>query len=59
MKTEMDESCIDLEIDDDHYGLIADSISEWQGRIAEALNLTESDVTVIRCDYQLRYDLQK
>ena len=56
---EMDESCIDLEIDDDHYGLIADNISEWEGKIAETLNLTESDVTVIRFANQWRYDLQK
>ena len=31
-----------------HLGQIADSLAEWEGRIAEELSLTPSDVASIR-----------
>jgi hypothetical protein len=31
-----------------HLGLIADSMCEWEGRIAEALGLTEAEVKDIK-----------
>ena len=56
---------LDKEIDADndgvlkHLGQIADSMAEWEGRIAEELNLTPADVASIRTRYPNDLDLQK
>ena len=34
-----------------HLGQIADSLAEWEGRIADGLNLTRADVASIRRKY--------
>ena len=55
---------LDREIDCDncgvlkHLGLIADSMSEWEGPIAECLDLTTADVAAIRDKYRGELRLQ-
>ena len=41
-----------------HLGQIADSMTEWQGRISEELQLTQADVEGICMRYPNRLDLQ-
>ena len=36
------------EINSKHLGLIADSMSEWEGRIADELDLTSVDTAAIK-----------
>ena len=50
---------MEFEIDDMHFGQIADSMTEWEGRIAEALNLTEPTVNAIKSKHPQRLELQK
>ena len=46
---------LDLVLDGDgvskHLGQIADSMSEWEGRIADELGLKNADVAAIKNDY--------
>ena len=42
-----------------HLGLIADEITQWEGRIAEELGLKYSEVDVIKAAHPYRLDLQK
>ena len=42
-----------------HLGLIADSIREWEGRIAEELLLTSAEVETIKEKHKNKLDLQK
>ena len=41
-----------------HLGQIADSLAEWEGRIADGLNLTPADVASIRTKYPNDLKLQ-
>ena len=53
---------LDRVIDDDgpckHFGKIADSMREWEGPIAEQLDLTTPDIAAIRLKYQANLPLQ-
>ena len=42
-----------------HLGLIADEMTQWEGRIAEELGLTYAEVAVIKAAHPYRLDLQK
>ena len=42
-----------------HLGHIADSMCEWEGQIAEELELTPADVASIKNDHQNKLSLQK
>ena len=42
-----------------HVGLIADFMSEWEGRIAEALGLTPAEVQYIKGKHINEPNLQK
>ena len=46
-------------VENKHLGQIADSMSEWQGRIAEELGLTPPDVENIKYKYSHDMNLQK
>ena len=41
-----------------HLGRIADSLAEWEGKIADELNLTSADVASIRTKYPNDLKLQ-
>lgn len=41
-----------------HLGRIADSMSEWEGRIADELDLTPADVAAIKAKYPNELKLQ-
>lgn len=41
-----------------HLGKIADSMYEWQGRLADELGLMESDVETIKYKYPNQLNLQ-
>ena len=41
-----------------HLGLIADSMYEWEGAVAEALNLTFADVADIKTKHPRELKLQ-
>ena len=41
-----------------HLGLIADSLAEWEGPIADELNLTRADVVSIKLNHPQRFNLQ-
>ena len=41
-----------------HLGQIADSMTEWEGTIADNLDLTPSDVKAIKTKYQNELHLQ-
>ena len=41
-----------------HLGQIADSMYEWEGRIAEELELTSADVSAIRTKHPFDLKLQ-
>ena len=55
---------LDREIDYDnggvlkHVGKIADSMGEWEGRIAEGLSLKPADVAAIKVKYPSELHLQ-
>ena len=42
-----------------HLGEIADSMVEWEGKIAEELGLTDPEVEAIKCQWPLNIVLQK
>ena len=42
-----------------HLGRIADSITEWEGRIAEELELSDADIESIKQKHQSNLALQK
>ena len=41
-----------------HLGQIADSMSEWEGRIADELGLKNADVAAIKSEYPNKLRLQ-
>lgn len=41
-------SSLDREIEHKHLGRIGDTLSEWEGRIADELDLTSSDAATIK-----------
>ena len=41
-----------------HLGRIADSMDEWEGPVAEELNLTKADVAKIKLKYPIDLNLQ-
>ena len=41
-----------------HLGQIADSMCEWEGRIADELELKNADVAAIKCEYPNKLTLQ-
>ena len=41
-----------------HLGQIADSMAEWEGKIADELELTEVDVAGIKTQYPSKLKLQ-
>ena len=55
---------LDKEIDADnnkvlkHLGQIADSMTEWEGRISEELQLAPADVASIHTQYPKKLNLQ-
>ena len=55
---------LDLQLDSynqgvsQHLGKIADSIPQWEGAIAEALELTQVDVEAIKAKHPNKLDLQ-
>ena len=49
---------LDGDGDPKHLGQIADSISEWEGRIADELGLKKADVAAIKCEYPNKLKLQ-
>ena len=42
-----------------YLGRIADSMSEWEGSIAEQLGLTPADIATIKTEHSSRLQLQK
>ena len=48
---------LDAEVQDKQIGMIADSMSEWEGRIAEELELSRSNIACIKKMHK-RLDLQ-
>ena len=42
-----------------HLGEIADSIAEWEGKIAEELGLTDADIANIKCQWPSDHRMQK
>ena len=49
---------LDKEIDPKHLGKIADSMAEWEGRIADDLELTDVDVSSIKTKHPTNLRLQ-
>ena len=49
---------LNIEIQESHLGKIADSMAEWEGPIADQLNLTKSDVAGIKTEYPQKLNLQ-
>ena len=49
---------MDQVISNTHLGRIADSLSEWEGPIADNLELTPSDVAAIKTSYPSKLHLQ-
>ena len=51
-----------LDFDNDgvskHLGLIADSMYEWEGPVAEQLGLTAADIATIKTEYPGKLRLQ-
>ena len=41
-----------------HLGKIADSMDEWEGRVAEELMLTKVEIASIKTEYPLKLDMQ-
>ena len=50
---------LDTEVQEIHLGKIADSMTEWEGPIADRLELTASDVEEIKTKHQQKLKLQK
>ena len=46
------------EVQPRHLGRIAESMTKWEGQIADQLKLTESDVAVIKTQYPGELNLQ-
>ena len=46
-------------VDSKHLGQIADSMKEWEGRIADELGLTPPDVENIKHKHPFNLNLQK
>ena len=42
-----------------HLGRIADHINEWEGRIAEELDLSDAEITAITKKYPVALNMQK
>lgn len=49
---------LDSEVQDKHLGEIADQMSEWEGQIADKLDLKECDVAGIKIKYPQKLNLQ-
>ena len=49
----------DIEVEESHLGKIADSMTEWEGLIADKLKLKPSDVANIKAAYPRKLNLQK
>ena len=49
---------LDVEIQESHLGEIADSMTEWEGPIADKLKLKPSDVASIKTEHPRKLKLQ-
>ena len=49
---------LDAEVQEKHIGTIADSMSEWEGCIAEELELNPHNIAYIKEKYIKKLDLQ-
>jgi hypothetical protein len=49
---------LDAEVQEEHLGKIADSMSEWKGPIADGLKLKESDIAEIETKHEKKLNLQ-
>ena len=49
---------LDVEIQESHLGEIADSMTEWEGPIADKLKLKPSDVANIKTEHPRKLKLQ-
>ena len=49
---------LDAEVQEKHIGKIADSMSEWEGRIAEELELNGHNIAYIKEKYDKKLNLQ-
>ena len=49
---------VDAEVQEKHIGMIADSMSEREGRIAEELKLNGHDIAYIKEKYDKKLNLQ-
>lgn len=54
----LDTTILDKEIGSNHCGQIAELMAEWEGRIADELNLTDTDVADIKHQYPRELKLQ-
>ena len=54
----VDEMLLDIEVQERHLGEIADSMTEWEGLIADKLKLNPSDVANIKKKYPQMLMLQ-
>lgn len=54
----LDTTILDKEIGSSHRGKIAELMAEWEGRIADELNLTDTDVADIKHQYPRELKLQ-
>ena len=57
-KLHLGEIHLGVEVQPKHLGQIADSMAEWEGRLADEFNLTESDVAAIKTKYPGELKLQ-
>ena len=51
-------SLLDTEVKEEHIGVIAGSMSEWEGAIADALGLSEHDKACINENHNKNFDLK-
>ena len=49
---------LDIEVQESHLGEIADSMTEWEGSIADKLKLKARDVANIKTEYPKKLNLQ-
>ena len=49
---------MDTEVKEEHIGMIAGLMSEWEGPIADALGLSEHDKACIKEEYDKKLNLQ-
>ena len=49
---------LDIEVQESHLGEIADSMTEWEGPVADKLKLRASDVANIKTEYPNKLNLQ-